>query len=174
MVSIYKKSKKSPVNKLQSLLLGAMFCLLSSNVLDVSKAHAKDEKSVNIISAAIDTAWAGHRIKPYLLTRGQHQFVAYFDANRQMSIAHRVIGKPWRYFKVDSYLGWDSHNYVTMELDSTGHLHVTGNMHGDPIEYFRMSEPFNVRSLERIDIMVDKSLERRMTYPVFMLNKTTN
>lgn len=127
--------------------------------------------SADIATIAIDNVWSGHRIKPYLLTQGDHQFVAYFDANRQMTVAYRYIGTPWRYYKVDSWLGWDSHNYVTMQLDKKGYLHVMGNMHGDPIEYFRSSEPYNVRSLKRVPLMVDKSIEQRMTYPIFKLNK---
>jgi len=123
-----------------------------------------NESTDNIKSAAIDNVWSGHRIKPYLLTRGVNQFVAYFDANRQITVAHRRFGSTWRYYKVDSWLGWDSHNYVTMELDKAGNLHVMGNMHADPIEYFRTSEPFNIRSLKRVSIMVDSALERKMTY----------
>ena len=130
-----------------------------------------NESTDNIKSAAIDNVWSGHRIKPYLLTRGVNQFVAYFDANRQITVAHRRFGSTWRYYKVDSWLGWDSHNYVTMELDKAGNLHVMGNMHADPIEYFRTSEPFNIRSLKRVSIMVDSALERKMTYPIFMRNK---
>lgn len=134
---------------------------------------AGDQKTEdnNIFSLAVDNVWSGHRIKPYLLTQGENQFVAYFDANRQLTVAHREFGRTWRYHKVDSWLGWDSHNYVTMEVDKTGNLHVMGNMHGDPIEYFRTTEPFKVRSLKRIPVMVDRALERRMTYPIFMLNK---
>lgn len=147
--------------------------LLSLGSVGVNQAHANTgtNDNTNIYSSAIDNVWSGHRVKPYLLTRGNHQFVAYYDSNRQMTVAHRELGKVWRYFKVDSYLGWDSHNYVTMELDKEGYLHVTGNMHSDPIEYFRMSEPYNVRSLKRVERMVDEALERRMTYPIFMLNK---
>lgn len=130
-----------------------------------------DTSNEQILSLALDNVWSGHRIKPYLLTKGKNQFVGYFDSNRQMTIAHREIGKTWRYTKVDSWLGWDSHNYVTMELDADGYLHVMGNMHADSLEYFRMQRPMNVRSIKRVDVMVDKKLERRMTYPIFMLNK---
>lgn len=135
----------------------------------VTASAEKQEESIT--SIAIDQVWSGHRIKPYLLTRGEEQFVGYFDANRQMTVAHRTGKGTWRYYKVDSWLGWDSHNYITMELDAEGHLHVMGNMHADPIEYFRTTEPLTVRSLKRIPLMVDKTVEQKMTYPIFMLNK---
>ncbi len=155
----------------------AVFTTACVNTVDKSNARETTAERVtaenNEInkSLAIDTVWSSHRIKPYLLTRGKHQFVAYFDANRQMAVAHRELGRPWRYYKVDSFLGWDSHNYVTMELDKKGHLHVMGNLHADPIEYFRSEEPYQVRSLRRVPVMVDKAVEQRMTYPRFMLDK---
>lgn len=165
------------MNKFLQRLRFISLCLISLIMIGCSSVDehysftSTDELKAEFGTIAIDNVWSGHRIKPYLLTRGKEQFVAYFDANRQMTIAHRVIGKPWRFHKVDSWLGWDSHNYVTMELDKAGYLHVMGNMHGDALEYFRMTEPMAVRSIQRVDIMVDKNIERRMTYPIFMLNK---
>lgn len=147
-------------------------CIFAAIVLSSDiKAAPKRQQEAEFTSSAIDRVWSGHRIKPYLLTRNNQQFVAYYDANRQMTVAHRGIGGKWRYYKVDSWLGWDSHNYVTMEMDSVGNLHLVGNMHADPLEYFRTSEPYNIRSLKRVPTMVDKGLEQRMTYPIFMLNK---
>ncbi|MDO6693319.1 BNR repeat-containing protein [Aliiglaciecola sp. 3_MG-2023] len=156
--------------KLSNALTALQTTLLISLLLIASPfvSHAAEQI---VHSEAIDNVWSAHRIKPFLLTRGKHQFVAYFDGNRQMTVAHRELNKPWRYYKVDSHLGWDSHNYVTMELDKSGHLHVMGNMHRDPIEYFRTTEPYQVRSLKRVGMMVDKSIEKQMTYPIFMLNK---
>ncbi|MEN8777799.1 MAG: BNR repeat-containing protein [Glaciecola sp.] len=133
--------------------------------------HANIDHSVVVESEAIDNVWSGHRVSPALITRGNEQFVAYYDSNRQMTIAHRKIGTPWRYYKLDSWVGWDSHNYVTIELDKDGYLHVLGNLHSDAIEYFRMSEPLKVRSLKRISVMVDPAVERKMTYPIFLKNK---
>lgn len=152
----------------------AFICACTLTILhffSFSASAAEQAKEHTIDTIAIDHIWSGHRIKPFLLTRGKQQFVAYYDANRQMTVAHRQFGGTWRYYKVDSWLGWDSHNYVTMELDSAGNLHVMGNMHADSIEYFRTTEPLKIRSLKRVDKMVDSSLEQRMTYPIFMLNK---
>ena len=155
--------------KAKSLWLLIVTTLLFSCLTTAKTDNNKATDDLNTI--AIDHVWSGHRIKPFLLTRGKHQFVAYFDANRQMTVAYREGRAPWRYYKVDSWLGWDSHNYVTLEIDAEGYIHVMGNMHADPIEYFRSSEPYNVRSLKREPVMVDKTIEQRMTYPIFMRNK---
>lgn len=159
-----------PTSGLKIIITALLMTSVVSHQAYANESSSKETEAV-VSSLAIDNVWSGHRIKPYLLTKGKNQFVAYFDSNRQMTVAHREIGRTWRYFKVDSWLGWDSHNYVTMELDKNGHLHVMGNMHADPIEYFRTTEPYQVRSLKRVSLMVDKSIEQRMTYPIFMLDK---
>lgn len=119
---------------------------------------------------AIDTVFSGNFVRFSILTRGEHQYVAYYDANRQMTVAYRKQGTmPWVYYKVDSWYGWDSHNYITMELDSQGHLHLMGNMHAHRMEYFRTRYAHDVRSLERIKVLENAELEKRSTYPHFLV-----
>jgi hypothetical protein len=67
--------------------------------------------------------------------------------------------------------GWDSHNYLTMALDRDGCLHLSGNMHADPLVYYRTSRPFDLTTLERIDHMTGDR-EQSATYPRFFTNDT--
>jgi BNR repeat-containing family member len=117
---------------------------------------------------AIDMIWAGHRVNNQMVIRNGHQFIPYYDATRQMAIAHRASpSSVWRYHKLPSALGWDSHNYVTVDVDEAGYIHVLGNMHADPIVYFRSTEPWNIRTLKQQEYLADKTREKRVTYPVF-------
>ena len=85
-----------------------------------------------------------------------------------MTIAKRGVDEEtWQFKRLDSVVGWDSHNYVTMTLDERGHLHVSGNMHVDPLVYFRTERPGEIPSLRPIPAMVGR-LEKRCTYPRFM------
>ncbi|WP_394728858.1 BNR repeat-containing protein [Altererythrobacter sp. GH1-8] len=125
---------------------------------------------LNIASTveAIDFTWSGHRANPQMIQRGEHQIIVYYDANRQMSVAHRPTQRaPWRYHKLPSFLGWDSHNYVTVDVDEAGYIHVMGNMHADPLVYFRSRTPWDIRSLEQVEYLVDPKREQRVTYPRF-------
>jgi hypothetical protein len=116
----------------------------------------------------VDRVWSGHPVGFSLLTHPPHQFVAYYDADRQMTIAQRLLAEPnWTRTKLPSHVGWDSHNSVTMAIDRDGYLHVAGNMHCVPLIYFRSAQPMNAASLERVVNMVDPEIERRVTYPVF-------
>lgn len=117
----------------------------------------------------IDRTWSGHAVGQALLTHGDDQYVAYYDADRWLTIAHRRLGSPkWQRFRLDSRLGWDSHNYVAMAVDGSGRLHVSGNMHVDPLVYFRQAVAGDASTLERLPYLIDPDMERRVTYPAFL------
>lgn len=117
----------------------------------------------------VDTTWAGHPVGQSLLTHGNDQYVVYYNADRQMVVAQREIdGDTWVKQPLDTFIGWDSHNYVTMAVDRAGHLHVSGNMHNVPLIYFRTTTPGDVTSLVRVPTMVDSATEQKVTYPVFL------
>jgi hypothetical protein len=62
---------------------------------------------------------------------------------------------------------WDNHNYIAMALDSAKQLHVAGNMHNSPLNYYRTSKALDVTSFAKIGKMVG-TLESQMTYPTFL------
>lgn len=127
---------------------------------------------------AVDQTWAGHPVSYALVTERDHQFVAYYDADRQITVAGRRLGEAeWtRHHPAGVYLPgrnrfsnvteWDSHNYLALALDKDGYLHLSGNLHNDPLIYYRSSRPFDVTSLERLDRMTGER-EHNTTYPVF-------
>ncbi len=138
--------------------------------------------------AIIDTiliafVWAGHPVGFDFLTHGDLQIVAYYDAERRMTIASRQVdAKEWttvqpkgrmlpRRKRLSSVIGWDSHNYLTMAIDTDGHIHLSGNLHVDPLIYFRTTRPLDITSLERVDRMIGRN-EGRCTYPRFMVGGT--
>jgi len=111
--------------------------------------------------------WAGHPVGFCLLTAGDVQYVAFYDTERRMTVAYRALDSlRWRFKTLPETVGWDSHNSVTMALDSTGHLHVSGNMHVHPLVYFRTRNVGNIDTLERIPAMTGAE-EDRVTYPRF-------
>lgn len=126
----------------------------------------------------VDQVWSGHPVSFGLLTERGHQFIAYYDAGRRITVVGRRLDSPeWTRFQPEgvhlpgrgrpsNITGWDSHNYLTLALDRDGHLHLSGNLHNDPLIYYRSTRPFDVTSLERLDRMTGRC-ENRTTYPVF-------
>jgi len=129
-------------------------------------------------SILISSVWPGHPVRFDLLTHKGHQFIAFYDADRKMTVGqrkldedsftlHRLEGR-WLEARgrLSTDLEWDSHNSVTMAIDRDDRIHLCGNMHVDPLIYFRTAKPLDVSTFERIDRMVGED-EDRCTYPVF-------
>lgn len=129
----------------------------------------------------VDDTWAGHPVSYALLTERGHQFIAYYDAERRITVVGRRLDQStWTRFhppgihfphrkRASNVTDWDSHNYLALALDRDGHLHLSGNLHNDPLIYYRSSRPLDVTALERIDRMTGER-ENDTTYPVFFNN----
>lgn len=112
---------------------------------------------------------AGFPVRFCLLTDGSRQYVAYYDADHQMTIASRLLGSErWTFQKLPSKVGWDSHNYITMTIDRAGQLHVSGNMHANPLVYFRTETAGDITTLKQA--VMTGEMEQKVTYPQFLKN----
>ncbi len=129
----------------------------------------------------VGRAWAGDPVSFAILTERGHQFVAYYDAERRLTVAERTLGSDhWTTVRPEGHdvptrgrksnvTGWDSHNYLRIALDKEGYLHVAGNMHVEPLVYYRTRRPLDVSTLDRVDYMTGEA-EEHCTYPVFFKN----
>jgi len=157
------------------LIFISIICVFVSSCTSFKDLSGKKNTTAagyNILEkTAIEPVWAGTRVGYSLLTHDDHQYAAYYDANRQMTIAHRILDTgAWTFKKLPSYIGWDSHNSIKIALDKEGYLHVSGNMHGIPLIYFRALKPHDVTSLVQFKSMTGDN-ENRVTYPMFFKNK---
>ena len=120
----------------------------------------------------IDSVWAGHRVGFCLFTDLDRQYIAYYNANRNMVVGQRNIDetnfslfqmpapsrnkndkeKSKRYSATE--VGWDSHNSITMNVDSEGYIHLSGNMHVDSLTYFRSQKPNDITTIKQYFPMV--------------------
>jgi hypothetical protein len=117
-------------------------------------------------SLKISNVWSGHPVDFSFVERGDSQYVAYYDSARRMTVALLTSqSKSIRYVNLPSTIGWDSHNYIAMALDSLGSIHVSGNMHAAPLVYFRSTAPLAIDSFKAA-AMVGLQ-ETSVTYPVF-------
>lgn len=120
----------------------------------------------------IDTVWAANRALFDLHTVGDMQFVAYYDKDRMMTVASRKLGSnEWTKTTLSSKLHWDSHNYVVMGIDEKGFIHVSGNMHVNPLVYYRSAKPLDISNMLELHAMTGEQ-EDRVTYPKFYNDNT--
>lgn len=99
---------------------------------------------------------------------GGHHYVAYFDKNKDFCIAYRKLNESsFRKTVLNSKIEWDSHNYTAIVVDPEGYIHVSGNMHNVPLNYWRSTKPYDASKFEAIHRMTG-SEESLVTYPKFL------
>lgn len=131
-----------------------------------------------LTSSAVGNACADFTVLFCLMNHGNQQFAAWYDENHRITVGSRVLPDDnWTYFQPEGLwieernrpshiTEFDSHNYLTMAIDSAGFIHLSGNMHVDPLIYFRSQKPLDITTLDCIPAMTGER-ETRATYPVF-------
>lgn len=128
--------------------------------------NAALQRYVTLDSLKVSNVWSGHPVDFAFIYRDGNQYIGYYDTLRRMTIAVRSVNsRSIRYTNLPSTIGWDSHNYIAIALDSPGYIHVSGNMHSSPLVYFRSGSPFNIENITKANMTGDK--ESSVTYPVF-------
>lgn len=134
---------------------------------------------------AVKPACSVFTVQYCLLNHGNRQFVVFYDDARRITLGSRQMGDPgWEFFQPGGFwieekqryshlTEYDSHNYLTMAVDSQGYLHISGNMHVDPLNYWRSESPLDIFSVRCVKNMVGER-EQRATYPLFFKDHQGN
>jgi hypothetical protein len=162
------------MNKVTLLLVTGLLCFVMV-VFVFNCAGEKEKKplkSAPLVDFSLEIApvWSGQHVGFYLLTKGNHQVVAYYDPDWRMTVAIRTLdANKWDYYQIPDtpILGWSSHKDIALAFDDDGYLHVSGNMHGRPLIYFTATKPYDIYSLKRVAVLVDTTNEKKCTYPKF-------
>src|ERR1017187_5460031 len=125
------------------------------------------QRAVMVDALVVAQVWSGHPVDFAVLAGQPHQFVAFYDDQRQLTVARRRLDeRRWTFVKLPDVTGWDSHNSIALAADDDGCLHVSADMHVAPLKYFRATKPWDVATLTRVEQMVGHE-ENRCTYPGF-------
>jgi hypothetical protein len=164
-----------------SILLAAMWSCSQkpAEPIVIDESHLTETITQSLF---IDSVWAGHPVGFCLYTHQNRQYIAYYNADRQTVLGQRNLNDDRFDLHVlpatsretargtSTVVGWDSHNYLTLGIDKDGFIHLSGNVHGNPLTYFRSKKPNDISEMEQIFEMVGTE-EHRTTYPNFMLTK---
>ncbi len=152
----------------QLLICAVAFAVVSCGG-ESTKCSSVEPKIVEEV--VVDDVWAANRAFFDLQTREGKQYVAYYNKNRNMTVASRNEGDTaWVRTILPNKLHWDTHNYVDLGIDKDGYIHVSGNMHVNPLAYFRSEKPYDVSSMLTLNEMIGDVEEERVTYPRFFNN----
>lgn len=152
------------------VLGGLVHAVLADENHDTTDPPLKGPRVLETV--VVDKIWSAVSVRFCLLTHGDMQYVAYYDADRNMAVAQRKLTESAFRDKtvLPSKQGWDSHNYITMAVDSEGYLHLSGNMHAVALVYFRSEKPGDITTLTQVKSMVGDN-EARCTYPKFLRDR---
>ncbi|HEX5025639.1 MAG TPA: BNR repeat-containing protein [Agriterribacter sp.] len=160
-----------------SLLASAQKTFSQPIIIDETNITESIEQTIKI-----DSVWAGHPVGFCLYTHHNRQYIAYYNASRNLVVGQRNLNE--KSFELhllpatsretaggtSTVLGWDSHNSVTLAVDKEGFIHLAANMHVTPITYFKSTAANDITTLAQQMSMVGTN-EKRCTYPHFMLTK---
>jgi len=143
-----------------------IFILMGLLVFSSISADAAPHRYVVDQVLDVGPVWAGHPVGFALLTHGDILFAAFYDDQRRMTVASRKLSEDhWKFVRLPSSVGWDSHNYIAMTIDDAGFVHVSGNMHVASLVYFRTTKPLDITTFAPA-AMVGRD-ETHVTYPDF-------
>jgi len=161
-------------NKVLTLLC-VFFVFSSALCFGVEKTAPKQPKSTKIQAVkAVDIAYVPtlFRVDFALFTKGNEQYVAFYDTAHYMTLAKRILPNgAWDFQRLNSKIKYDSHNFIALYVDSLNYIHVSGNMHVVNLVYFKSSKPGDIHSMQPLHRMVG-NLENRVTYPHFIIGPT--
>jgi frataxin-like iron-binding protein CyaY len=108
-------------------------------------------------------------------TTEKYIFFAYYAQDRNLLIARLELdsGEITEKKLSSCKIAWDSHSHTAIETDKDGHIHVSANMHVDPLVYYRSQKPYDISAFEKFDRMVGRN-EEKVTYPKFFKNRESD
>lgn len=127
----------------------------------------KEATMVTVSEEFVDSCAADFDIRYGLFSRYGEVYVAYYTPDHILRVAKRDSTGVWHYNTLPDTVNYDSHRYLNIAVDRDTIIHLSGNMHTDPLVYYRSSRPGDIFSLNR-DTMTNIN-EDSVTYPEFLV-----
>lgn len=117
-----------------------------------------DEKASNLNSVPFSTP---------IMTYRDNIYVCYINDSLDVIVAKKDSGSDsWVKNKIHSKNTNDAHNICSIGIDKAGYIHVSFDMHAQPLRYLRSEIPEDISSFEIIDKMTGVQ-EDLVSYPHF-------
>ncbi|SDG23238.1 BNR repeat-containing family member [Duganella sp. OV458] len=149
-----------------------MNCMMKRLLLAALAAASLQAAAAPVLSTVGD-GWANNSVnavvfrKNSLVTQGDTQYVAYYDAERYLVLGKRKLGSSRWTVRRSAWQGnaADAHNTISIMADGAGYLHVSWDHHNNPLRYARSVAPGSLE-LGPKQAMVGSD-EDELSYPEF-------
>lgn len=126
--------------------MGRMIKRLFIAAIAAASLHAAAAEPV---FSVVGEGWANNSVnavvfrKNSLVTHGDTQYVAYYDAERYLVLGKRTLGGTQWTTRRTAWQGnaADAHNSISIMVDGAGYLHVSWDHHNNPLRYARGVAP---------------------------------
>jgi hypothetical protein len=124
-------------------------------------------------TTTVGDGWAANSVntvifrKNALVTFGDTQYTAYYNAQQYVVLAKRKLGTANWEVKVTAFKGdaKDAHKTICIMVDGEGYLHMAWGHHNQPLNYCHSVKPGSVELTSRLPMTGLK--ENKVTYPEF-------
>lgn len=131
----------------------------------------------NITAYELGNAWSGNTVNTVIfrhhaiVTQQNYQFTSYYADTASMVIVKRNLtdNKIESHTIAGKYNIYDSHNSISMGIDSLGYIHISYNHHGNKLNYRRSLYPYQITKWT-YEIAMTGVKENSITYPAFVIN----
>lgn len=136
---------------------GILICNAQQNPRIVEAGLGWAKNSVNVVVFR----------KNALTSRGNAQYIAYYDNDSTVVLGKRILPSSKWVLKKTVYKGnvTDAHNSISIMADGDGYLHMAWDHHGHPLRYCKSIAPGSLELTEKLS-MTGKQ-ENKVTYPEF-------
>ncbi|MFG6416525.1 BNR repeat-containing protein [Roseateles sp. DC23W] len=129
------------------------------------------EPGVTVVD--VTDGWARNSVnavvfrKNSLVTHGDQQYVAFYDADARLVLGRRQLGSDAWTLKTTPFTGnaRDAHNSISLMVDGAGYLHVAWDHHNNALRYARSLQPGGLVLSDKLP-MTGRD-ERSVSYPEF-------
>lgn len=141
-------------------------------LLACRSAYAQHSKE-NVTLIPVEKGWAKNSInavvfrKNSLVTYRDSQYIAFYDADKQVVVGKRKSGSSEWELKRTPFQGntKDAHNTISIMVDGNGFLHLSWDHHNSPLNYSRSTQAASLHFTPKIQ-MTGK-FENNVSYPEF-------
>lgn len=135
---------------------------------EIEQARVVEESIVASSCSSLPVGLGGQGGGFSICSHGELTFVAYYADDDSLHLAVRERrGGSWDRVRLQEFADWDSHKNISMAIDRDGYIHVSGNMHCDPLVYYRSERALDIHSMRRHGLMIGEN-ENQVTYPAFI------
>ncbi|WP_229256811.1 BNR repeat-containing protein [Duganella lactea] len=146
--------------------------LLSAALLAATLQAAAAASPPPVVSV-VGEGWANNSVnavvfrKNSLVTQGDTQYVAYYDAERYLVLGKRMLGSSRWTVRRTAWQGnaADAHNTISIMVDGAGYLHVAWDHHNNPLRYARGVAPGSLELGPKLAMVGTE--EDELSYPEF-------